>query len=161
MDEQKNIPRMEEKEYIEYLRNQLTESEASTPIAQLSVYDMNKDLVKGLKTMNNGKIDRALARVRDWFDPDETHYALLNHEHHYFTIFELGEDSTYYRDVDSFIFNLKDILTNYYGDNDLRSIDVPQEGTAKDGSAVEIWAMWDGEPTVAYLFPYSKGVVYY
>ena len=44
---------------------------------------------------------------------------------------------------------------NYYGDKDLRAIDVQDDG------AVEIWAMWDGEPTVAYLFPYSQGVVYY
>ena len=38
---------------------------------------------------------------------------------------------------------------------DIRAIDVDTNG------AVEIWGMWDGEPSVAYLFPYDEGVVYY
>lgn len=112
---------------------------------------MNKDLVKGLKKMNNMAVNRALERVAKWFNPEETHYALLNHEHHYFTVFESTETTN----VESFIAAVKDILTNYYGDNDLRAIDVQLDG------AVEIWGMWDGEPTVAYLFPYGQGVVYY
>lgn len=148
---------MEQEEYLEYLRNQVKNTNpelASTPVAQLNMYQMNKDLVKGLKKMNNMDVNRALEKVAEWFNPKETHYALLNHEHHYFTIFEVGEESMP-DSVKSFIHELKDILMNYYADHDLRAIDVDTNG------AVEIWAMWDGEPTVAYLFPYSQGVVYY
>ena len=148
---------MEQDEYLEYLRNQVKNTNpelASTPVAQLNMYQMNKDLVKSLKKMNNMDVNRALEKVAEWFDPKETHYALLNHEHHYFTIFEVGEESMP-DSAKSFIHELKDILMNYYADHDLRAIDVDTNG------AVEIWAMWDGEPTVAYLFPYSQGVVYY
>ena len=148
---------MEQAEYIEYLKNQQEKNKAegeSTPVAQLSMYQMNKDLIRGLKKMNNMDVNRALEKVNDWFNPIETHYALLNHEHHYFTIFEIG-DKAIVGNPQSFIHELKDILMNYYGDHDLRAIDVDTNG------AVEIWAMWDGEPTVAYLFPYSQGVVYY
>ena len=147
---------MEQEEYIEYLRNQVKANpeKAQQPIAQINMYQMNKDLIRNLKKMNNMEINKALENVAGWFNPKETHYALLNHEHHYFTIFEVSE-----ADIDgnaqSFIHEVKDILMNYYGDNDIRAIDLDTNG------AVEIWAMWDGEPTVAYLFPYSQGVVYY
>jgi len=147
---------MEQEEYMEYLRNQVkaNHEQAQQPVAQINMYQMNKDLVRNLKKMNNMEINKALEHVADWFNPKETHYALLNHEHHYFTIFEVSE-----ADVDgnaqSFIHEVKDILMNYYGDNDIRAIDLDTNG------AVEIWAMWDEEPTVAYLFPYSQGVVYY
>ena len=144
---------MEQEEYLEYLKNQVHNNPelASTPVAQLNMYQMNKDLVRGLKKMNNMAINKALEKVQEWFDVNISHYALLNHEHHYFTVFEATEAV----DSKSFIAAVKDILTNYYGDNDIRAIDVQPDG------AVEIWAMWDGEPTVAYLFPYEQGVVYY
>lgn len=143
---------MEQAEYMDYLKNQIHNSEEkAAPVAQLTMYQMNKDLVKGLKKMNNMAINKALEKLVSWFDPKVTHYALLNHEQHYFTIFEASEAVS----SDSFIAAVKDILTNYYGDNDIRAIDVQEDG------AVEIWAMWNGEPTVAYLFPYSQGVVYY
>ena len=153
MDEKNEPIFMEQEEYLEYLRNQIKGNPelASTPVAQLNMYQMNKDLVKGLKKMNNMAVNQALEKVAAWYDPNETHYALLNHEKHYFTIFEATEAMN----KDSFIAAVKDILTKYYGDNDLRAIDVQPDG------AVEIWAMWDGEPTVAYLFPYGQGVVFY
>ena len=149
--------KMEEAEYLEYLKNQQKhnkEEGQETPIAQISMYQMNKDLVKGLKKMNNMDVNRALEKVAEWFNPTETHYALLNHEHHYFTIFELSDNEAT-GNPQSFIKELKDVLMNYYADHDLRAIDIDTNG------AVEIWAMWDGEPTVAYLFPYEQGVVYF
>ena len=149
--------KMEEAEYLEYLKNQQKhnkEEGQETPIAQISMYQMNKDLIKGLKKMNNMDVNRALEKVAEWFNPTETHYALLNHEHHYFTIFELSDNEAT-GNPQSFIKELKDVLMNYYADHDLRAIDIDTNG------AVEIWAMWDGEPTVAYLFPYEQGVVYF
>ena len=147
---------MEQEEYMEYLRNQVKANpeQAQQPVAQISMYQMNKDLIRNLKKMNNMEINKALERVADWFNPAETHYALLNHERHYFTIFEVSETDIK-GNAQSFIHEVKDILMHYYGDNDIRAIDLDTNG------AVEIWAMWDGEPTVAYLFPYSQGVVYY
>ena len=87
------IIKMEPEEYMEYLRAQAAKTpiKDQTPIAQLSMYQMNKDLVKGLKKMNNMAINNALEKVKDWFWKQDTkcnHFALLNHEKHYFTIFE-------------------------------------------------------------------------
>ena len=156
---------MEQDEYLDYLKNQIKDTPAAkTPIAQVSMYQMNKDLVKSLKKMTNMEINKALEKVKDWFWMQEAtcrHYALLNHEKHYYTIFEVGVEwsrpitSIRKKMDESFVAQIKDILTNYYGDNDIRAIDIDPNG------AVEIWAMWDGEPTVAYLFPYEQGVVYY
>ena len=153
---------MEQSEYEEYLKNAIQHdpNEPVTPIAQVTMYQMNKDLVRTLKSMSNMEVNAALDKVKQWYedymkDNDDLcyHFALLNHEKHYFTIFQKDPiDGD--RNSDSFIRELKDILTNYYGDKDLRAIDV------LDG-VVEIWAMWDGEPTVAYLFPYEEGVVDY
>jgi hypothetical protein len=155
MSEQENNVFMEQAEYMEYLRNQIKDTPAAKqPIAQITMYQMNKDIVKSLKKMNNMDVNKALEKVTEWFDPKETHYALLNHEHHYFTIFEVSETDIA-GNAESFIHEVKDVLMNYYADHDLRAIDIDSNG------AVEIWAMWDGEPTVAYLFPYGQGVVYY
>ena len=45
---------------------------------------------------------------------------------------------------------------NWYADKDIRAIDYDSSS-----GMIETWAMWDGEPTVAYLFPYDEGVVEY
>ena len=166
MSEQKNEVFMEEAEYIDYLKNQVRDNPeaAKTPVAQLSMYQMNKDLVKGLKKMNNMAINQALDNVREWYvkyvydHPAANYFALLNHEQHYFTIFTRNtklRPKNILGEVQCFIEAVKDILTNYYGDNDIRAIDVDTNG------AVEIWGMWNGEPSVAYLFPYDQGVVLY
>lgn len=157
---------MEADEYLEYLNNQVKNTPESEkhPIAQISMYQMNKDLIKTLKHMNNMAINAALEKVREWYinyvysHPSSKFFALLNHEKHYFTIFTRDQKKRVKpvpSEADDFIVAVKDILTNYYGDNDIRSIDVDENG------AIEIWGMWDGEPSVAYLFPYDEGVVLY
>lgn len=159
---------MEPEEYLEYLEKQRKDkSDAqSTPIAQISMYQLNKSLVQSLKKMNNMAINEALAKVHDWYirhmneHPSSSYFALLNHEQHYFTIFTKDSHASFQESpliaAKNFIASLKDILVNYYGDNDIRAIDVePGDG------AVEIWGMFDGEPSVAYLFPYDEGVVLY
>ena len=160
---------MEQDEYMEYIQNQAKEmpEEEKTPVAQVSMFQMNKDLVRGLKKMTNMEINNALEKIKDWTieaikDKEMKHFALLNHEKHYFTIFAANPIKRPIRMgvEDSFIKELKDVITNHYGDHDIRSIEVEMIDDKPSG-AVEIWAMWDGEPTVAYLFPYEQGVVYY
>jgi len=155
---------MEQDEYLDYLKNQAKSDPEAAQVAQISMYQMNKDLIRGLKKMSNMEINNALEKVKDWFwkqPADCKHFALLNHEKHYYTIFETGPQwskpiiQPRKRIDDCFVAEIKDIITHYYGDNDIRAIDIDTNG------AIEIWGMWDGEPTVAYLFPYEQGVVYY
>ena len=97
---------MEEAEYIEYLEQQKKRNAEAMkePVAQISMYQMNKDLVKNLKKMSNMDINKALEKVEEWFeDQTDLHYALLNHEQHYFTIFERDFNKQY--SVKSFINN--------------------------------------------------------
>ena len=152
MSEEKKIEEqpilMEPDEYMEYLQNQVHETlpEDKHPIAQISMYQMNKDLIRSLKKMTNMEINNALEKVKEWFwkqDVDCKHFALLNHERHYFTIFEAGSDwvspcvTSRKKIDDSFLHEVKDIIMNYYGDNDIRAIDIDSNG------AVEIWGMWE------------------
>lgn len=157
---------MEEAEYLDYLKQQIKDKPeiAQQPVAQLSMYQMNKTLVAGLKKMNNMAINTALENVRDWYlkyvysHPAAMFFVLLNHEQHYYTMFTRDHKKKVKStsdEADNFIAAVKDILTNYYGDNDIRAIDVDENG------AIEIWGMWDKEPSVAYLFPYDQGVVLY
>lgn len=157
---------MEEAEYLDYLKQQIKDKPeiAQQPVAQLSMYQMNKTLVAGLKKMNNMAINTALENVRDWYlkyvysHPAAMFFVLLNHEQHYYTMFTRDHKKKVKNtsdEADNFIAAVKDILTNYYGDNDIRAIDVDENG------AIEIWGMWDKEPSVAYLFPYDQGVVLY
>ncbi len=161
---------MEQDEYMEYIQNQAKSipEEEKTPVARVSMFQMNKDLVRGLKTMTNMEINIALEKIQDWADDihhkdrEMRHYALLNHEKHYFTIFAYNSTKRPVRlsPAQNLIREVKDVLTNHYGDCDIRSIEV-ETIDGKPSGAVEIWAMWNGEPTVAYLFPYEQGVVYY
>lgn len=178
MDDEKKAIFMEEEEYKEYIKNQTSRlkkeaeengiviPENETPVASSKLYDMNKDVVRSLKKMNNMDINNALEKVAEWYiATDATHYALLNTENHYFTIFEKNEATIkkvvdYNEEIKDFIRELKDILQNWYGDNDIRAIDVDVID-GKPTGAVEIWSMWNGEPSVGYLFPYDEGVVYY
>ena len=166
MSETKNEVFMEQAEYIEYLQQQLKhELEiAEKPVAQISMYQMNKDLIKGLKKMNNMAVNKALENVKEWYknyienNSNARYFVLLNHEQHYYTMFTRDEKikvKSIEQEVNNFVEAVKDIITNYYGDNDIRAIDLDSNG------AVEIWGMWDGEPSVAYLFPYDQGVVLY
>lgn len=157
---------MEQDEYLEYLKNQIKDipSENKTPIAQISMYQMNKDIIRTMKKFNNMAVNNALEKVKEWYlnylseNPKARFFVLLNHEQHYYTMFTRDwkiKVKSIDQEANNFIAAVKDILTNYYGDNDIRAIDVDSNG------AVEIWGMWDGEPSVAYLFPYDQGVVLY
>lgn len=166
---EENAVVMEPDEYMEYIQNQVKDmpEEEKTPVAQVSMFQMNKDLVRSLKKMTNMEVNKALEAIKEWYldkvqDPELKHFALLNHEKHYFTIFAANpiKRAVRFTPEDSFIKELKDVLMNHYGDKDLRSIEV-EKIDDKPSGAVEVWAMWDGEPTVAYLFPYEQGVVYY
>ena len=167
---------MEDWQYEEYLKKQEQRAkekaaelgeplpERST-IAETNLYQMNKDIIRSLKKMNNMDINHALEKVADWYIAnDAKHFALLNHEKCYFTIFEVSRGTELLNNtnaaVSNFIKELKDILQNWYGDNDIRSIECDVIDGEPTG-AVEIWGMWEGEPSVGYLFPYDEGVVYF
>lgn len=149
---------MEQDEYEEYLAKQ--EQQKKQPIGSTTLYELNKTAVSSLKKMNNTEINNALEKVLEWYyslqDNDilPQYFMLLNRDYNYYTLFV--DTKTFLDSGKRFIQELKDLLTNWYADKDIRAIDVE-----KNSAAVEIWAMWDGNPTVAYLFPYDKGVIEY
>lgn len=155
---------MEQEAYEAYLQRQeelKQESNKDSSIGSTTLYDLNKAAVRSLKKMTNMEINNALEKVRDWYhtliDDDGVppqYFMFLEREHNYYTLFV---DTKMHLEPDkTLIKELKDLLMNWYADKDVRAIDVDEAS-----GAIEIWAMWDGEPTVAYLFPYDKGVIEY
>lgn len=154
---------MEQEEYDAYLKQQeeLKQEQKDSSIGSTTLYDLNKAAIRSLKTMTNMEINNALEKVRDWYhsliDDDGVppqYFMFLEREHNYYTLFV---DTKLHLESDKMLIQeLKDLLMNWYADKDVRAIDID-----KASGAVEIWAMWDGEPTVAYLFPYDKGVIEY
>lgn len=154
---------MEQEDYEAYLKKQkeLKQEQKNSSIGSTTLYDLNKAAIRSLKPMTNMEINNALEKVRDWYhslaDNDGVppqYFMFLEREHNYYTLFV---DTKLHLESDkTLIQELKDLLMNWYADRDVRAIDIDAAS-----NAVEIWAMWDGEPTVAYLFPYDKGVIEY
>lgn len=154
---------MEQDEYNAYLEKQeeLKQQNQESTVGSTTLYELNKSAIRSLKKMTNMEINNALEKVKDWYhsliDEDGVppqYFMFLEREHNYYTLFV--DTKTNLNCDDAFIRELKDLLMNWYADKDVRAIDVDQAS-----SAIEIWAMWDNEPTVAYLFPYDKGVIEY
>ena len=148
---------MEQEEYNEYLKKQAEFKQSeNTTVGSMTLYDLNKTAVRSLKKMNNMDVNRALEKVKDWYNGlsnKPKYFMFLNKEHNYYTLFVQTKENS---NVDNFIHEFKDLLMNWYADKDIRAIDYDNAS-----GAIETWAMWDGEPTVAYLFPYDEGVVEY
>lgn len=150
---------MEQNEYEEYLKQQ--EEQKKSSIGSTTLYDLNKAAVRSLKKMNNMEINRALEKVKDWYktliDKDGVppqYFMFLEREHNYYTLF--ADTKNHLNSLDNLIREFKDLIMNWYADKDVRAIDYDNSS-----GAIEVWAMWDGEPTVAYLFPYDEGVIEY
>ena len=127
---------------------------------QLSLYELNKQAVKKLPKMDKSTIKARLKKqVSDWYHSYATppkYIMLLCAEQNYYTVFHDVNNRGY----TAFALELLDILTNWYGDNDIRAIETHMIDDKPVGS-IEIWGMWKGSPSVAYLFPYDEGVVEY
>ena len=118
----------------------------------LSLYDLNKNIISQLEPLDLNGIGEKMSLFKDFYNKtNNNHYMLLCKEYNYYTVFEL-KDMLQFPDFAGAVSNIISELGDVYSiDND------------STGGALEIWIKPEGEetPLVFYLFPYDQGVVYY
>lgn len=118
----------------------------------MSLYDLNKSVVKQLPDYTKEQIDEA-ARIIDKFiqdtTPNDKFYMLLGREVNYYTVF-MREPI---RELDETVGEAVMSCLEYFTPS-IKSVEVSAEG-----NAVEVWIMNGDEPTVMYFFTYNEGVV--
>lgn len=120
---------------------------------QVSLYQMNKQVISQLPTLNDEGIKEAKQIIKDYVYSDEhqdDYYMLLCHELKYFTVF-IGDSDCGREDV---IENV--IIDCLKSVGEIKSIEITD-----DKEAVEIWVTIpeDNDTYVMYLFDYGRGVV--
>lgn len=117
---------------------------------QMSLYDMNKQLIAQLPPMEDiDKQKEILANFYMGFA--DNHFMLLCRELNYFTLFEWDPDR---EEVDKFENLVLECVHDIGIIHDMQYVN--------NDTAVEIWVMTPAEEMVCmYLFPYDAGVVYY
>lgn len=110
---------------------------------EMGLYDMNKQIISQLQDLINWN---TIEEVLNKFDEKwhNHYYMLYGKEISYFTVFSIKERIAFGREVIDVIKNIGPV----------KAID-PTE--AQD--AIEVWVMYDNEPTCLYLFPYDMGIV--
>ena len=110
---------------------------------ELSLYDLNKQIIAQLSEFND--YISASKSIDQLYEIHENQFFMLyGQEISYFTLFEIIDDTKFAEEVFSC---LKDIGV-------IKAIDLTE-----NKEAVEIWIMYDNEPTCLYLFPYDRGII--
>lgn len=110
----------------------------------MGLYDMNKQIISQLHTLND--FTKAIADVRNLHEKYlNEYYMMYGKEISYFTLFKVCGMNEFGQDV-------IDCCTNIGA---IKAMDLTEAG-----DAVEIWVQpQDDEPTCLYLFPYDSGIV--
>lgn len=116
---------------------------------QMSLYEMNKQLIAQLPTLEGIKLDEArltLSHYVNGLEHSDEYYMLLCYDLRYFTMF--ARDQKYEENI---VDAIMDCLS-YVGE--IKSVE-----ESEDGQAIEIWIVSEGEAYVMYFFDYGRGVV--
>ena len=110
---------------------------------EMGLYDMNKQIISQMPDLTDW--DRVETTLLD-FDKKwhNDYYMLYGKEISYFTVFKIKEQIAFGREVIDVIKNVGAV----------KAID-PTE----NADAMEVWVIYDSEPTCLYLFPYDSGIV--
>lgn len=113
-----------------------------------TVYDLNKELMKTAKPLNNKEINKQLVKIKNFFSGDEVrYYMLLSRERGDYTVFRLENSLSPTKAIK----DLKECLNNR---GEILSIE-----KTEDNVAFEIWLHINEENFVYYLFRYDFGVI--
>ena len=111
---------------------------------RMTVYDMNKQVIKQLPSFDETRIKDAMETLLAWKKPNVNLYMLYGKEISYFTLFEIIGYNDFGNDV-------IDCCTNI---GPIKAMDLTEAG-----DAIEIWVEIEDGPTCLYLFPYDGGIV--
>ena len=115
---------------------------------QMNLYDLNKQIMSQMPTLDEEGVDRALMTIMAYMKNTENkYYMLLCREENYYTLF-----------------NISTTITEPYACEEVLAcagdLGVVKSVEVNDNGAVEIWVQLDqGEARVMYLFPYDGGVI--
>ena len=132
-----------EGEYLIWKDDQWNKINMESSGIDLSLYDMNKQIIAQLPDLTDW--DRVEALLNKFhYNYRNKFYMMYGKEISYFTVFKVNEPSLFGSVVMDCIPNIGII----------KAIDMTE---AED--AVEIWVINNDEPTCLYLFPYDMGLV--
>lgn len=116
----------------------------------LTLYDMNKQIMKNIDPLNELQIASAQSSIEDWFNMSIDCYAmLLCNERRDFTLFHLYEN----QNPNPCKVAANEFIGCLIDRGDILSIE------PADGNAWEVWIKIDDEPYCYYLFNYDNGVI--
>lgn len=150
---EQHIPVYVEKEKRTYIKNDNNEWEPvkiNSGDIQLSLYDMNKQIISQINLPTEKELEEQLASCDGYhINMEQRYYLLYGKEISYFTLFENNKENCPYLLSDM----VKECLEN------IGQIKVVGLTAAAD--AVEIWVKpYDAEDvTCLYLFGYDNGIV--
>lgn len=129
--------------YMIWHDSQWNEFQMENSGIKMELYDMNKQIIAQLPDLADW--DR-VEEVVNTFDTNwqNTYYMMYGKEISYFTVFKIKEPNGFGRE---FI----DVVKNV---GIIKSIDLTEAA-----DAIEIWVIYNNEPTCLYLFPYDMGIV--
>ena len=110
---------------------------------EMGLYDMNKQIISQMPDLTDwDRVETALLDFDKKWHND--YYMLYGKEISYFTVFKIKERIAFGREAIDVIKNVGAV----------KAID-PTESA----DAMEVWVIYDDEPTCLYLFPYDSGIV--
>lgn len=111
---------------------------------QMGLYDINKQIIAQLPDLVDW--DRVSEVLRDFdINWNNNYYMLYGKEISYFTVFKIKEHCAFAHEVIDVIKNVG---------SSVKAIDLTETE-----DAIEVWIMYNNEPTCLYLFPYDMGLV--
>jgi hypothetical protein len=110
---------------------------------EIGLYDMNKQIIAQLPDLTDwGHVENILKNFDiDW---NNDYYMMYGKEISYFTVFKIKEHIAFAHEVIDVVKNVGTV----------KAMDLT---AAAD--AIEIWVIYNDEPTCLYLFPYDMGIV--
>ena len=141
---------MEQDEYQEYLKSKNQKKDESKPVAQVSLYQLNQDIMSNQPALSGDGVRKGQLEFFDWISklPDNPKfYMLLCSELNYYTVFHINDTAT----REEFWNELYDIAKEL---GTLKAMEI-------DSGCFSIWVDWpqDNISHLFYLFPYDRGVV--
>ena len=141
---------MEQDEYQEYLKNKNQKKDESKSVAQVSLYQLNQDIMSNQPALSGDGVRKGQLEFFDWISkqPDNPKfYMLLCHELNYYTVFHINDTATKENFWNEFYDIAKELGT-------LKAMEI-------DSGCFSIWVDWpqDNISHLFYLFPYDRGVV--
>jgi hypothetical protein len=111
---------------------------------EMGLYDLNKQIITQLPELTDFEESAQLINSlhTDW---NNGYYMLYGKEISYFTVFKVIDPSVFADVVIECICNIGPV----------KAIDLTE-----NADAIEVWVMYNNEPTCLYLFPYDMGLVW-